>query len=247
MEQGNPRLETACVAMARSAPFSFTTIPMISTSLGISICSSTFSLSANCGIALGETKLTASMCLNPASIRARRYRVFSSVGICRLRPCHASRGHSISVTALRTTELLRLSKEFLRAIEETFAHWSVFLAAKRGELLKLLALLWIQPRWHFDDQPREKIARTRPVHVGYAFATEFEHLTALRACGDFNMRLAFKRRYVDLAAQRRNGKRDWHVAIQIVCFAMKDFVLFNVNHHVKVTRCTAADPGLAVS
>src|SRR5215472_13326813 len=157
MEQGKPRVETACVAMARSAPFSFTTIPMISTSLGISICSSTFSLSANCGMALGETKLTASMCLNPASIRARRYRVFSSVGICRLRPCHASRGHSISVTALRTTELRRLSKKFLRAVEETFAHWSVFLTAKRGELFELAALLWIQARRYLHDQPRKQI------------------------------------------------------------------------------------------
>src|SRR4029453_6065642 len=141
--------------MARSAPFSFTTIPMISTSLGSSICSSTFSLSAICGTALGETKLTASMCLNPASIRARRKRVFSAVGICRLRPCHASRGHSINVTALRTTELRRLSKEFLGWVEETFAHWRFFLAAKRGEFLELLALLWIQARRHLHDQPRE--------------------------------------------------------------------------------------------
>src|SRR6266576_6113680 len=155
MEQGKPRVETACVAMERSAPFSFTTIPMISMSLGTSICSSTFSLSAICGTALGETKLTASMCLNPTSIRVRKYWVFNSVGISRLRPCHASRGHSISVTALRTTELRDLSKKFLCAVEETFAHWSVFLAAKRGELLQLAALLWIQARGHLHDQPRE--------------------------------------------------------------------------------------------
>src|SRR5262245_40524802 len=114
---------------------------MISTSLGRSICSNTSSLSAICGTALGETKLTASMCLNPTSIKPRRYRLFSSVGICRLRPCQASRGHSISVTALRTTEILRLLKEFLRPVEETFAHRSVFLATTRDELLQHSALL----------------------------------------------------------------------------------------------------------
>jgi hypothetical protein len=61
------------------------------------------------------------------------------------------------------------------------------------------------------------------------------------------MGLAFKRRHVDLAAQCRNGKRDWHVAIQIVGFAMKDVVLLDVDHDIKITRCTAADARLAVS
>src|SRR5215471_6672322 len=85
------------------------------------------------------------------------------------------------------------------------------------------------------------------VHVCYAFATELEHLSALRACGDFNMCLAFKRRHVDLAAQCRNGKRDWHVTIQIVGFAVKDVVLLDVDHHIKVARCTATYARLAVS
>ena len=53
---------TAPVAIARSAPFSFTTMPIISTSRGGASFSSTPSLSAICGTAFGETKLTASMC-----------------------------------------------------------------------------------------------------------------------------------------------------------------------------------------
>src|SRR5262245_36453931 len=187
------------------------------------------------------------MCLNPASINALRYRFFSSAGICRLRPCHASRGHSISVTALRTTEFQRLFKELLRAVEETFAHWSVFLSTKRGELFELMALLWIQARRHLHDQPRKQIAVATAIHICDAFATELEHLSALRACGDFYMRLTFERRHVDLTAQCRNRKRDWHIAIQIVCFTVKKVWLLNVDHHVKVTRCTAANPSLAVS
>src|SRR5690349_20139260 len=85
----------------------------------------------------------------------------------------------------------RILKKFLRAVEKTLAHWSVFLAAKLGELLQLATLLRIQARRDLHDQPREQIAITSPVHVCYAFATQLEHLSALCACRDFNVRLPF--------------------------------------------------------
>ena len=53
--------------------------------------------SAICGIALGETNDTASMCLNPAAISAFRYSTLTAVGICPGSPCQASRGHSMSL------------------------------------------------------------------------------------------------------------------------------------------------------
>src|SRR6476646_2360253 len=71
----------------------------------------------------------------------------------------------------RMSMFLRLLEKFLRAVEKTFAHWSVFLAAKLGELLQLATLLWIQARRNLHDQTREQIAMTPPVHVCYAFAT----------------------------------------------------------------------------
>ena len=71
----------------------------------------------------------------------------------------------------RMSMFLRLLEKFLRAVEKTFAYWSVFLAAKLGELLQLATLLWIQARRNLHDQPREQIAMTPPVHVCYAFAT----------------------------------------------------------------------------
>src|SRR6476659_5156866 len=88
---------------------------------------------------------------------------------------------------------------------------------------------------------------TATVHVCYAFATELEHLSALGARGDFNVGLAFKCRDVDLTAQCRNGKRDWHLAIQIVGFAMEDVVLLDVDHDIKISGCSPADARLAVS
>src|SRR6476661_11044256 len=88
--------------MARSTPFSFTTIPMISTSSGGSRCISTCSESAIWGTALGETNDTASMCLKPAFTSARRYAAFWSAGMSPFSPCHASRGHSTILTAFTT-------------------------------------------------------------------------------------------------------------------------------------------------
>src|ERR1700736_1875145 len=84
--------------MARSAPFSFTTIPMISILLGGWSCPKTSSLSAICFTCFGETKLTASMCLNPATTNSFRYSAFVSVGMKSGSPCHASLGHSIILT-----------------------------------------------------------------------------------------------------------------------------------------------------
>ena len=55
----------------------------------------------------------------------------------------------------RMSMFLRLLEKFLRAVEKTFAHWSVFLAAKLGELLQLATLLRIQARRHFHDEARE--------------------------------------------------------------------------------------------
>src|SRR5260370_9640336 len=93
---------TRGVGSARSSPFSFTTMPMIS---GRSVpereelsSATTSSLSAICFTCLGETKLTASMCLNPASTNSFRYSAFVSVGMKSASPCHASLGHSISFT-----------------------------------------------------------------------------------------------------------------------------------------------------
>ena len=103
MEYGYPRVVTPGTARARSSPFSFTTMPMIS---GPSIpegrepknASSTASLSAIWRTCCGETKLTASICRNPAATSARKCAALTSVGITCGKPCHASRGHSTILT-----------------------------------------------------------------------------------------------------------------------------------------------------
>src|SRR6266404_4239862 len=118
IEYGYPIVVTPGVVSARSSPFSFTTMPIISgasTPAGRGAFSFpiTSSLSAICFTCFGETKLTASMCLNPASTSCFKYSALYSVGIRSGNPCHASRGHSISFTLcmrLRKSQEVESSK-----------------------------------------------------------------------------------------------------------------------------------------
>ena len=87
---------------------------------------------------------------------------------------------------------------------------------------------------------------TTTVDIHDSFVAQFEHLPALRPGGHLKMRFALQRRHINLAAQSRDGKWDWHLAIQIIGFALKDFVLLDVNHDIKVARRRATDPGLAI-
>src|SRR5438093_9597232 len=107
IEYGYPIVVTPAVPSARSSPLSFTTIPIISggfTLPGRPLEKKVFrlaitsSLSAICFTCFGETKLTASMCLNPARTSSFRYSALYSVGMKSCNPCHASLGHSISFT-----------------------------------------------------------------------------------------------------------------------------------------------------
>src|SRR5437762_12697996 len=61
------------------------------------------------------------------------------------------------------------------------------------------------------------------------------------------MRFAFQCRYIHLAAQRRDRKSNRQFTVKIVSFAMKDFVLLDVNDNVKIARWSAANTCLAIA
>src|SRR5436190_1088265 len=61
------------------------------------------------------------------------------------------------------------------------------------------------------------------------------------------MRFAFQCRYIHLAAQRRDRKNNRQFTVKIVSFAMKDFVLLDVNDNVKIARWSAANTCLAIA
>ena len=85
------------------------------------------------------------------------------------------------------------------------------------------------------------------VDVHDSFAAQFEQLRALRASGHFEMRFAFQCRHINLAAQGRNGKWNGHLTIQIIAFALKDFVFIDVDDHIKVAWWTTANAGFPVA
>jgi hypothetical protein len=85
------------------------------------------------------------------------------------------------------------------------------------------------------------------IDVHNSFVAQFEHLPALRTRGHLEMRFAFQRGHINLAAQSRDRKWNWHLAIQIIAFALKDFVFLDMNHDVKVAGQAAADAGLTIA
>src|SRR5208282_5559663 len=162
-------------ARARSSPLSFTTMPIISG--GPLMCPSapaspriTSSLSAICGTCLGETKLTASMCRNPASISSRRYLNCVSVGIWFGNPCHASRGHSINFMTAPVIGNPRPPLPSRSRLEHTCAELS-YLRVERGGLEGpdecLARLCWVNDRVH--PQARGRVTRIGLMLVSGAY------------------------------------------------------------------------------
>src|ERR1043166_4666437 len=139
-----------------------------------------------------------------------------------------------------------LLKKFFRPLKEAFAHGRVLLAAEGGEFLQLTALLGIQARRHFDDQPGEQIAPLAAVDVHHAFAAEPKHLAALRASRDFELRFALEGGHLNFATERGDTERDRHFAVKIVVLALENFMFLDVNDDVKIAVLAAADPGFAV-
>src|SRR2546423_2797175 len=115
---------------------------MISTPLSGPSWPSTFSLSAICGTAFGETKLTASMCRKPAATSPRRYSTFRSVGIWRGKPCQASRGHSMSLTDSIVTDvtIFRFNPVTLQRFNASTHSMPVVLVEKQTPQITLLTL-----------------------------------------------------------------------------------------------------------
>src|ERR1700719_4084036 len=124
----------------------------------------------------------------------------------------------------RRNQTLNVPEEFPGAFEETFAQWRVFFAAKRGELLDLLALLAVQSRRHFDKQTREQITALAPVDVHDSFPAKFKQLPALRAGRHFKLRFAFQSGHVDFATEGGHAEGNRHFAIKMIVLALEDLV-----------------------
>src|SRR5690606_19019633 len=65
--------------------------------------------------------------------------------------------------------------------------------------------------------------------------------------GNLQLDPTIQGRHFQLAAQRRVGEADRHLAIQMLTVALEDRVLAHVDHHVKIARRATLGPGLTLA
>ena len=109
----------------------------------------------------------------------------------------------------------------------------------------LLALGEAHRRLHYHVA--HQVAVHMAAHVLDALAAQAEDLAALCFGGDLQARHAFQRRDLDLAAERRGGDADRHLAVQVVVVALEYRVLADVDLDVEVARWAAIDTRFAVA
>src|SRR5258708_9876253 len=145
---------------------------------------------------------------------------------------------------------LPLIEEALHPVEPAFALRAVPRAAFKERLLELLqnlALRFGELDRRLDLHMHVKIAGDARTQTLDALAAQTERLARLRAFRHREARTAGQCGHFDLAAERRRGERNRHLAMQIVAVALEHRVLLDVNLDVQVARRTAVDAPLAVS
>src|SRR5690242_20475483 len=80
----------------------------------------------------------------------------------------------------------------------------------------------------------------------YAFAFESKDSACLSAGMNFNLLLAFERGNFDFRSQGSLHKADLHFADQVVAFALKDLVRFDVQHHIEIARRPPTHASLSI-
>jgi len=98
-----------------------------------------------------------------------------------------------------------------------------------------------------DDDVAEEIARRLASHTLDALRLQAEGAAALRLCRHADLRRAVERRNADLAAERRGGDGNGHLAMQVVVVAREHRMRLDVHLHVEIARRAAVDAGLAFS
>ena len=69
----------------------------------------------------------------------------------------------------------------------------------------------------------------------------------MRLCGDLDLCVTIKCRYLDFAAERSLGKADRHFTVKVITVSGKDFVGADMNHHVQIAGRPAIDAGFTFS
>src|SRR5688500_18094903 len=113
------------------------------------------------------------------------------------------------------------------------------------ELAQQLALALGEADRRFDHHVAEKVARHLAAHAADALVLQAKGLAALRFGRHADARRAVERRDLDLAAERRGGDGERHLAMQVVVIALAHRVLLDVHLDVQIARRAAVPARLA--
>src|SRR5687767_2412652 len=119
------------------------------------------------------------------------------------------------------------------------------LLADAFELAQKLTLALGQADRRFDHYVAEEVAGLAAAHALDALGLEAEGLAGLGLRRYADLRRAVERRDGDIAAERRGGDGDRHLAVQVVVVALEHGVRLGVHLDVEVSGRAAVHAGLA--
>src|SRR5690606_25463832 len=115
------------------------------------------------------------------------------------------------------------------------------------EFAQQFLLAFSQRDRRFDHDVAEQVACIARTHALDALAAQTEGLAGLRTLRQREGSLAVERGHFDLATERRLGKGNRNLAMQVVAFALEYRMLLDADFHVEVARRTAIHAGFAIA
>src|SRR5205807_261218 len=127
-----------------------------------------------------------------------------------------------------------LSEKVLRFFEEPLRDRVHIRITCIREFLKLSFLGAIQIARHFHHHADVQITLAIPLQTLDAFALQTENGMRLRSSGDSDVCFASESRNLNFSSERRLHKLHRNITEQIVPIPLKNFVLLNVEHNIKI-------------
>jgi hypothetical protein len=123
----------------------------------------------------------------------------------------------------------------------------IVLPAQLGKVFESFALLAIQACGHLDLDAGEDIPPARTLQRGHSLTANPKNAIALCPRGDLQIDSSGKRWDADFPTQRGDRKGNWHLTMQIHTVALKDRMLFDVNHDVQVAGRSVAQASFSAA
>src|ERR1700730_9347492 len=143
--------------------------------------------------------------------------------------------------------LLALTEEGFRLFQESLMQRAIILSASFREFFQLPSLLRVQTGRHFNQNSYTQVPFGLAIDIDDSVAAKTKLGVALRSRRNLQGSLALQGRNSNLTAQGRGNKGERYFAIEVVFFAREYLMFPDMNHDVKISGRTAANPGLTVT